>query len=102
MESQPFGTLVVSRLLSLFDEIVKRPGLIGEGGLDREAFGLGMLALSFSYPRKDVQRVSVPRVNRLERKLCTLHIEAYAKVSLKKYSPMAARKEDKEVFSGLL
>jgi len=28
--------------------------------------------------------------------------EAYAKVSLKKYRPMAARNEDKKVFSGLL
>jgi hypothetical protein len=29
-------------------------------------------------------------------------IEAYAKLSLKKYRPMAARNEDKKVFSGLL
>jgi hypothetical protein len=28
--------------------------------------------------------------------------EAYAKASLKKYRPMAARNEDKKVFSGLL
>jgi hypothetical protein len=28
--------------------------------------------------------------------------EAYAKVSLKKYRPMAARNEDRNVFSGLL
>jgi hypothetical protein len=28
--------------------------------------------------------------------------EAYAKASLKKYSPMAARNDDKNVFSGLL
>jgi hypothetical protein len=28
--------------------------------------------------------------------------EAYAKLSLKKYRPMAARNEDKKVFSGLL
>ena len=31
-----------------------------------------------------------------------LHLEAYAKLSLKKYRPMAARNEDKKVFSGLL
>jgi hypothetical protein len=31
-----------------------------------------------------------------------LDTEAYAKVSLKKYRPMAARNEDKKVFSGLL
>jgi hypothetical protein len=30
------------------------------------------------------------------------HIEAYAKVSLKKYKPMAARNEDRNVSSGLL
>ena len=30
------------------------------------------------------------------------YLEAYAKVSLKKYRPMAARNEDKKVFSGLL
>jgi hypothetical protein len=30
------------------------------------------------------------------------HMEAYAKVSLKKYKPMAARNEDKNVPSGLL
>jgi hypothetical protein len=29
-------------------------------------------------------------------------MEAYAKASLKKYRPMAARNEDKKVFSGLL
>lgn len=29
-------------------------------------------------------------------------IEAYAKPSLKKYRPIAARNEDKKVFSGLL
>jgi len=29
-------------------------------------------------------------------------LEAYAKVSLKKYRPIAARNEDKKVFSGLL
>jgi len=32
----------------------------------------------------------------------TGHIEAYAKLSLKKYRPMAARNENKKVFSGLL
>jgi hypothetical protein len=31
-----------------------------------------------------------------------LPIEVYAKASLKKYRPMAARNEDKKVFSGLL
>jgi alpha-galactosidase len=30
------------------------------------------------------------------------HMEAYAKVSLKKYKPMAARNEDRNVSSGLL
>jgi len=30
------------------------------------------------------------------------HEEAYAKPSLKKYRPIAARNEDKKVFSGLL
>jgi hypothetical protein len=30
------------------------------------------------------------------------HMEGYAKLSLKKYRPMAARNEDKNVFSGLL
>ena len=30
------------------------------------------------------------------------HMEAYAKPSLKKYRPIAARNEDKKVFSGLL
>jgi hypothetical protein len=30
------------------------------------------------------------------------YIEAYAKLSLKKYRPMAARNEGKKVFSGLL
>jgi hypothetical protein len=29
------------------------------------------------------------------------HMEGYAKLSLKKYRPMAARNEDKKVFSGL-
>jgi hypothetical protein len=29
-------------------------------------------------------------------------LETYAKASLKKYRPMAARNEDKKVFSGLL
>lgn len=32
----------------------------------------------------------------------TAHNEAYAKVSLKKYKPMAARNEDRNVSSGLL
>ena len=32
----------------------------------------------------------------------TQYQEAYAKVSLKKYKPMAARNEDKNVSSGLL
>jgi hypothetical protein len=38
------------------------------------------------------------------RKSCRLlrHQEAYAKVSLKKYKPMAARNEDRNVSSGLL
>jgi hypothetical protein len=30
------------------------------------------------------------------------YLEVYAKASLKKYRPMAARNEDKKVFSGLL
>ncbi|MGH3831551.1 MAG: hypothetical protein ACRDRS_14090 [Pseudonocardiaceae bacterium] len=30
------------------------------------------------------------------------HLEAYAKASLKKYRPIAARNEDKKVFNGLL
>ncbi|MGH3856685.1 MAG: hypothetical protein ACRDR6_25005 [Pseudonocardiaceae bacterium] len=30
------------------------------------------------------------------------HYEAYAKASVKKYRPMAARNEDKKVFNGLL
>ena len=34
--------------------------------------------------------------------LLALGNEAYAKASLKKYRPMAARNEDKKVFSGLL
>jgi hypothetical protein len=34
--------------------------------------------------------------------LSLLDSEAYAKLSLKKYRPMAARNEDKKVFSGLL
>src|SRR5450755_266965 len=34
--------------------------------------------------------------------LSHVYIEAYAKLSLKKYRPMAARNEDKKVFSGLL
>jgi hypothetical protein len=34
--------------------------------------------------------------------LSAIHMEAYAKASLKKYRPMAARNEGKKVFSGLL
>jgi hypothetical protein len=34
--------------------------------------------------------------------IAVLDLEAYAKASLKKYRPMAARNEDKKVFSGLL
>ena len=30
------------------------------------------------------------------------HLEGYAKASLKKYRPIAARNEDKKIFSGLL
>jgi hypothetical protein len=46
-----------------------------------------------------------PRVYQLFRDPLVIEVpllEAYAKASLKKYRPMAARNEDKKVFSGLL
>ena len=47
----------------------------------------------------------MPRVRRVRRNpypQVMVHQEAYAKVSLKKYKPMAARNEDRNVSSGLL
>jgi len=50
-------------------------------------------------PRSRVGKLSI--IGYLHRPM-RLNIEAYAKVSLKKYRPIAARNEDKKVFSGLL
>jgi hypothetical protein len=44
----------------------------------------------------------VPKTLRAFRKRSTGSLEGYAKLSLKKYRPIAARNDDRNVFSGLL
>ena len=47
-------------------------------------------------------RVEFTVLRLLSRRDVARPLEGYAKLSLKKYRPMAARNEDKKVFSGLL
>lgn len=51
-------------------------------------------------PGNDIHQLLIRRSISKPRELA--YYEAYAKASMKKYRPMAARDEDKKVFSGLL
>jgi seryl-tRNA synthetase len=66
----------------------------------RRELGEGNIADELDQRVRDAIRMSTPSRRARERR--SLYMEAYAKLSLKKYRPMAARNEDKKVFSGLL